>query len=476
MVAAGAARPGRGGHRDDLVDIFHRRRGEPSHHGFGEAGAEKIGPLELEREENRARRSPVGRRAFQPRKRRRIEQAAAAGPGRVGPAGKRLVAAAAALPVAGRNRAPAGRAHAPAAQLIDLPHPAGEADRRQGETGGGPNDRGEGSGVKRLRRGLRKPESGEIVPLGAERIREVAFFAACRVSQRRGIDRAGGVVLTWKRWLLAGLAIAAVASPLRAQMFGAGGTYGSVNDVTNTFTLDGFKPSEWTVFFDYRFEQAALLRVTYGSMWTQQALVGQTVNTPQGPVFVPTAKEHVNYLSIDADYLYAEGFYTGGVFGGIGGYQYNPDPMPPGYEAFQDPNQKYFGSTWGGALATAGGVVFYGTLEGYLKAVDAKTGKELYKFKTPSGIIGNVMTYEHGGRQYVAVLSGVGGWAGIGLAAGLLQPENAAEWHAAVDQGKLPTKEKTVDTAGLGAVGGYAGLASYTALGGTLTVFALPSQ
>jgi glucose dehydrogenase len=72
------------------------------------------------------------------------------------------------------------------------------------------------------------------------------------------------------------------------------------------------------------------------------------------------------------------------------------------------------------ALATAGGVVFYGTLEGYLKAVDAKTGKELYKFKTPSGIIGNVTTYEQGGRQYVAVLSGVGGWAGIGLAAGLL--------------------------------------------------------
>jgi lanthanide-dependent methanol dehydrogenase len=133
-------------------------------------------------------------------------------------------------------------------------------------------------------------------------------------------------------------------------------------------------------------------------------------------------------------------------------------------------------SVWSGALATAGGVVFYGTLEGYLKAVDAKTGKELYKFKTPSGIIGNVMTYEHGGKQYVAVLSGVGGWAGIGLAAGLLQPENAAAWHGAVDQGKLPTKEKTVDTAGLGAVGGYAGLAQYTSLGGTLTVFALPNQ
>jgi lanthanide-dependent methanol dehydrogenase len=107
-------------------------------------------------------------------------------------------------------------------------------------------------------------------------------------------------------------------------------------------------------------------------------------------------------------------------------------------------------SAWGGALATAGGVVFYGTLEGFLKGVDAKTGKELYKFKTPSGIIGNVMTYEHGGKQYVAVLSGVGGWAGIGLAAGLTDPN-----------------------AGLGAVGGYAGLSKYTALGGQLTVFTL---
>ena len=114
-------------------------------------------------------------------------------------------------------------------------------------------------------------------------------------------------------------------------------------------------------------------------------------------------------------------------------------------------NKEQF-SVWSGALATAGGVVFYGTLEGYLKAVDAKTGKELYKFKTPSGIIGNVMTYEQGGKQYVAILSGVGGWAGIGLAAGLTDP-----------------------TAGLGAVGGYAGLRNYTALGGALTVFMLPN-
>ncbi|MEL6998524.1 MAG: methanol/ethanol family PQQ-dependent dehydrogenase [Pseudomonadota bacterium] len=108
-------------------------------------------------------------------------------------------------------------------------------------------------------------------------------------------------------------------------------------------------------------------------------------------------------------------------------------------------------SVWSGALATAGDVVFYGTLEGYLKAVDAETGQELYKFKTPSGIIGNVMTYSHDGKQYVGILSGVGGWAGIGLAAGLTNPND-----------------------GLGAVGGYAALSNYTALGGQLTVFAIP--
>jgi PQQ-dependent dehydrogenase (methanol/ethanol family) len=110
-------------------------------------------------------------------------------------------------------------------------------------------------------------------------------------------------------------------------------------------------------------------------------------------------------------------------------------------------------SVWSGSLNTAGGISCYGTLEGYLKCVDAKDiNKELFKFKTPSGIIGNVFTYEHKGKQYMGVFSGIGGWAGIGMAAGL---------------------EK--DTDGLGAVGGYRELNQYTELGGSLTVFALPN-
>jgi lanthanide-dependent methanol dehydrogenase len=110
-------------------------------------------------------------------------------------------------------------------------------------------------------------------------------------------------------------------------------------------------------------------------------------------------------------------------------------------------------SVWSGSLNTAGGLSCYGTLEGYLKCVDAKDiNKELFKFKTPSGIIGNVFTYEHKGKQYIGVFSGIGGWAGIGMAAGL---------------------EK--DTDGLGAVGGYRELNQYTELGGSLTVFTLPN-
>jgi lanthanide-dependent methanol dehydrogenase len=110
-------------------------------------------------------------------------------------------------------------------------------------------------------------------------------------------------------------------------------------------------------------------------------------------------------------------------------------------------------SVWSGALNTAGGISCYGTLEGYFKCVDAKNiNKELYKFKTPSGIIGNMFTYVHKGKQYIGTFSGIGGWAGIGMAAGL---------------------EK--DTDGLGAVGGYKELNKHTDLGGSLTIFALPN-
>jgi PQQ-dependent dehydrogenase (methanol/ethanol family) len=109
---------------------------------------------------------------------------------------------------------------------------------------------------------------------------------------------------------------------------------------------------------------------------------------------------------------------------------------------------------WSGALATAGDVVFYGTLDGWFKALDARSGELLWQFKTSSGIIGQPVTYRGpDGKQYVAVLSGVGGWSGA-IVAGDLDPRDG--------------------TAALGFVNAVPDLKQATTPGGTLYVFALP--
>jgi lanthanide-dependent methanol dehydrogenase len=109
---------------------------------------------------------------------------------------------------------------------------------------------------------------------------------------------------------------------------------------------------------------------------------------------------------------------------------------------------------WSGAAVTAGDVVFYGTMEGWFKALHARTGELLWQFKTASGIIGQPTTYRGpDGRQYVAVLSGIGGWAG------------------AVVAGDLDVRD---GTAALGFANAMRDLPSATTKGGTLYVFKLP--
>jgi PQQ-dependent dehydrogenase (methanol/ethanol family) len=133
-----------------------------------------------------------------------------------------------------------------------------------------------------------------------------------------------------------------------------------------------------------------------------------------------------------------------GVMGGFAAY----DPMTNKKVWY---NKEKF-SAWGGALTTDSDLVFYGTLDRWLKAVDAKSGKELWKFQVGSGVIGNAFTYGHKGKQYVGTLSGIGGWAGVAMNLGL-----------------------TNDTDALGAAGGYKELTKYNAApgGGALTVFSL---
>jgi PQQ-dependent dehydrogenase (methanol/ethanol family) len=109
---------------------------------------------------------------------------------------------------------------------------------------------------------------------------------------------------------------------------------------------------------------------------------------------------------------------------------------------------------WSGTVVTAGDVVFYGTMEGWFKAVNAKTGELLWQFKTGSGIIGQPVSYRGpDGKQYIAVLSGVGGWAG------------------AIVSGGLDPRDQSI---ALGFGNAMKDLPDATTKGGTLYVFALP--
>jgi PQQ-dependent dehydrogenase (methanol/ethanol family) len=106
--------------------------------------------------------------------------------------------------------------------------------------------------------------------------------------------------------------------------------------------------------------------------------------------------------------------------GGFRGFFTAWDPVA-GKPAWQ--LQEHF-PVWSGALVTAGDVVFYGTMDGWFKAVDARTGKKLWEFKTESGVIGQPVSYRGpDGRQYIAVLAGVGGWAGA-IVSGDMDPRD----------------------------------------------------
>jgi glucose dehydrogenase len=109
---------------------------------------------------------------------------------------------------------------------------------------------------------------------------------------------------------------------------------------------------------------------------------------------------------------------------------------------------------WSGSLTTAGDVVFYGTMDGWFKAVDARNGTPLWQYKVGSGIIGQPVTYRGpDGKQYVAIMSGVGGWSGA-IVAGNLDPLDS--------------------TAALGFAAAMKDLPAKSTKGGTLYVFALP--
>jgi lanthanide-dependent methanol dehydrogenase len=122
----------------------------------------------------------------------------------------------------------------------------------------------------------------------------------------------------------------------------------------------------------------------------------------------------MDYLATHASYLKGTPYIgvTSPYSGGPGGYlgSFIAWDAARGVKVWE--NKEPF-PNWSGALVTGGDVVFYGTLDGWFVAADARSGKVLSKFKVGSGVVGNPMTYRApDGRQYVAVYAGIGGdWA-----------------------------------------------------------------
>ncbi len=174
-----------------------------------------------------------------------------------------------------------------------------------------------------------------------------------------------------------------------------------------------------------------------------------------GLLYIPHQNLCMDYEGIEANYI------AGTPYVGVNAKYYAGPGGNRGFFTAWDPVNKAPAwqikenfPVWSGALVTAGDIAFYGTMDGWFKAVNARTGELLWQFQTGSGIIGQPVTYRGpDGRQYVAVLSGIGGWAGAIVSADLDARDKTAGtgWGSAVDD-----------------------LPSVTTKGGTLYVFALP--
>lgn len=172
-----------------------------------------------------------------------------------------------------------------------------------------------------------------------------------------------------------------------------------------------------------------------------------------GYLYIPAHNTCMDYSGEEVNYIAGTPYLGASVrmYPGPGGYQGE-------FIAWDVANAKKVWSikeadlpVYSGVLATAGDVVFYGTMDGYFRAVDARSGNVLWQMKLSSGIIGNPMTFVGpDGKQYVAVYAGIGGWMGAVA---------------------LPSVSTDDDYAALGVVGAMKKIKQMTAPGGELYVF-----
>jgi glucose dehydrogenase len=174
-----------------------------------------------------------------------------------------------------------------------------------------------------------------------------------------------------------------------------------------------------------------------------------------GLFYIPHQNLCMDFEGLEANYIAGTPYVGANVkmYAGPGGHRGEFTAWDPvAQKAVWKINEMF--PVWGGALVTGGDVVFYGTMDGWFKAIDARTGKELWKQKVASGIIAPPISYRGpDGKQYIAVMAGVGGWSG------------------AVVAGDADPRDSSV---ALGFGNAMKDLPKYSTKGGVLYIFGLP--
>ena len=147
-----------------------------------------------------------------------------------------------------------------------------------------------------------------------------------------------------KRTVLLALAACLLAAGARAQTWGAGVTLGAVNDVEHHFRFDEFKPKDVAGYLEFQVEPKIVLRGTYGQMRIKGENAGKTFTQPDGSqVTLPDLTEDIRYATVGVSYEVFEGFYSSGMFVGIGGYKIEPRDVPPEIANYRDNRETAFG-------------------------------------------------------------------------------------------------------------------------------------
>jgi PQQ-dependent dehydrogenase (methanol/ethanol family) len=227
-----------------------------------------------------------------------------------------------------------------------------------------------------------------------------------------------------------------------------------------------FQPVNWAKGFDLKTglpdvdpskitHTGVIAREVCPSSTGAKEFVPSAFSPKTGLLYIPAHNTCMDHESIQANYI-AGTPYLGSstnMYPGKGGYQGELLAWDVQHAKVAWGIKDALLPVYSGVLATGGDIVFYGTMEGWFRAVDAKTGAILWQFKTASGIVGDPITFKGpDGRQYIAVYSGVGGWMGAVA---------------------FPTISNDDDYAALGVVGAMKNIKKMTAPGGVLYVFGL---